>query len=60
MIKLALEHSKDMAEGRVPFGHQGFDNRVARFPIIRSSAGENVAYIAGVAAHQTPAVKFLF
>jgi len=24
LYEIALEHSKNMAEGKVPFGHQGF------------------------------------
>jgi uncharacterized protein YkwD len=43
----AKEHSKDMAKGRVPFGHDGFDDRLrdlmSKLP--GSNAGaENVAY----------------
>ena len=44
---VALQHSKNMASGKTPFGHEGLD---ARAKTIRSqvgevsSAGENVAY----------------
>lgn len=44
--KIAKKHSMDMATGRVPFGHQGFDDRDAQakkvIPGIHSFA-ENVA-----------------
>jgi uncharacterized protein YkwD len=36
-------HSKDMGEGKVPFGHQGFKERVSKFPLRYQSAAENVA-----------------
>lgn len=43
---VALEHSKNMASGKTPFGHKGMEARVKKInkelgPI--SSAGENVA-----------------
>jgi uncharacterized protein YkwD len=42
------EHSQDMADGIVPFGHDGFSERVDRIAqelgITIASAGENVAY----------------
>jgi uncharacterized protein YkwD len=48
---IALEcyqHSKDMADSIVPFGHDGFSNRVDRIAqelnITITGAGENVAY----------------
>lgn len=47
IAKGAYKHSKDMAKGRVPFGHTGFDERVDRLmkDIPRSNAAaENVAY----------------
>lgn len=43
----AYEHSKNMAEGRVPFSHDGFDGRGKRLmrKIINANAiAENVAY----------------
>ncbi|MBN1938160.1 MAG: CAP domain-containing protein [Candidatus Aminicenantes bacterium] len=42
----AKQHSLDMAEGRVPFGHDGFSDRFARITqVIPASAGaENIAY----------------
>jgi len=42
----AKQHSLDMADGMIPFGHEGFADRFARITlIIPASAGaENVAY----------------
>ncbi|KAJ5077892.1 hypothetical protein M0811_05582 [Anaeramoeba ignava] len=40
-------HSKNMGEGKVPFGHQGFNDRVSQFPMQHSAAGENVAMSKG-------------
>lgn len=42
-----MEHSKDMAEGRVPFGHHGFNNRCKKVKFYHRSMAENVAYNAG-------------
>jgi uncharacterized protein YkwD len=43
-------HSEDMANGRVPFGHQGFNNRFRTFPFRFTRGGaENVAMNAGLA-----------
>ncbi len=46
---IAREHSQNMANGTVAFGHDGFDERVARVQAIMaiSRAGENVAYNSG-------------
>lgn len=41
---IALVHSKDMAEGRVPFGHQGFNERMRKVTFFIRSFSENVAY----------------
>jgi uncharacterized protein YkwD len=40
-------HSKDMGDGKVPFGHAGFDKRVKAYPFQSSSAAENVAMNSG-------------
>lgn len=43
-------HSEDMGNGRVPFGHQGFNNRFRAFPFPFTRGGaENVAMNAGLA-----------
>mmetsp|Transcript_41989 Transcript_41989/g.30228 ORF Transcript_41989/g.30228 Transcript_41989/m.30228 type:complete len:92 (+) Transcript_41989:1274-1549(+) len=39
-----MQHSKDMAEGRVPFGHQGFQERHRKVPFFTRGFSENVAY----------------
>jgi uncharacterized protein YkwD len=47
MVREATQHSIDMATHRMPFGHNAFEQRIARLhkQINRSSAGaENVAY----------------
>ena len=49
-----------MGDGKVPFGHQGFQNRTSRFPIVKRSAGENVAYISGIPTNQIARVSNLF
>ena len=41
---IAMEHSKNMAEGRVPFGHDGFSFRMGKVPFPIRSMSENVAY----------------
>ncbi|BCL38476.1 transporter [Nostoc sp. MS1] len=40
-------HSQNMARGRVPFSHQGFEQRVNAIPIRYKSAAENVAFNRG-------------
>lgn len=42
-------HSQNMANGSVPFGHQGFSTRVINTGIRYTSAAENVAYNQGYA-----------
>ncbi|KRW98220.1 CAP domain [Pseudocohnilembus persalinus] len=44
LFAIALEHSKNMAEGKVPFGHQGFNQRCQKCPFSQSAFCENVAY----------------
>ncbi|OMJ72038.1 hypothetical protein SteCoe_29622 [Stentor coeruleus] len=44
MGEIAAEHSKNMGDGVVPFGHQGFNKRFRRFPFRSNRGGaENVA-----------------
>ena len=40
--KISLTHSKNMGEGKVPFGHKGFNERIKQFPFHYSLACENV------------------
>jgi uncharacterized protein YkwD len=57
LCKIGRVHSKDMAEGRVPFGHSGFEKRVASYPMPTSSAAENVAWNAGTSDIAVTAVN---
>lgn len=58
VLHVAREHSRDMAEGRVPFGHRRFLRRVRGLAIALpfAVAGENVAFNQGV---DDPAVDAL-
>ena len=40
--KISLTHSKNMGDGKVPFGHKGFSERIKQFPFHFSLACENV------------------
>ena len=55
------EHSQDMADGIVPFGHDGFSNRVDNIAqelnITITGAGENVAFNYGMADPAQAAVN---
>ncbi|NOY26974.1 MAG: CAP domain-containing protein [Oligoflexia bacterium] len=54
--ELARAHSQDMADGTVPFGHDGFDDRAAELTTMFSNVsavGENVAYM--TAGYKDPA-----
>jgi uncharacterized protein YkwD len=42
MASVALEHSEAMGNHRVPFDHNGFKQRVARFPFPIQAASENL------------------
>jgi uncharacterized protein YkwD len=50
-------HSQNMANGKVPFGHTGFPERVRAIGIPYTGAGENVAYNWGYADPATIAVQ---
>lgn len=43
LADIGRKHSKDMAENKVGFGHQGFQARTQLFPFSISGASENVA-----------------
>lgn len=49
LCEIGAKHSKDMGDGKVPFGHQGFDGRMRQYPFRARSAAENVAMNYGVA-----------
>ena len=40
--KISLTHSKNMGDGKVPFGHKGFNERIKQFPFHFTLACENV------------------
>lgn len=42
-----MEHSVAMADGVVPIGHAGFDERANKVQFFKRSFSENVAYNAG-------------
>eukprot|EP01083_Nonionella_stella_P241629 843634_1 len=41
-------HSQNMSEGKVPFGHDGFNDRVKQYPFRAMAAAENVAMSNGL------------
>jgi uncharacterized protein YkwD len=49
MEEIATKHSRNMASGKVPFGHDGFNKRAAILmkKINAEEVGENVAYGSG-------------
>jgi len=49
IARIAAEHAESMASGAAPFSHDGFNARVARFPVVQRGAGENLALSSGVA-----------
>lgn len=49
IAKIAAEHAVQMASGRMPFSHDGFDARVNAFPVAHRRAAENLALNQGVA-----------
>jgi uncharacterized protein YkwD len=53
LAEQARRHSRNMAEGTVPFGHQGFQERVAESGLEVISAAENVSRNRG---HDDPAM----
>ena len=38
-----MEHSKKMAEGKVPFSHEGFSDRHKRFNLGKGRFAENIS-----------------
>ncbi|MEH2286086.1 CAP domain-containing protein [Nostoc sp.] len=47
LTRQARIHSQNMAKGKIPFSHQGFEGRVKAIPIRYNSAAENVAFNRG-------------
>jgi uncharacterized protein YkwD len=48
IANIGKKHSKDMGDGKVPFGHEGFNKRVKEYPVPPQSAAENVAWNSNV------------
>ena len=44
LCDVGMEHSKNMADGVVPFSHQGFDQRSNKVNFYKTRFAENVAY----------------
>lgn len=44
IAEIGKGHSRDMGDGRAPFNHDGFDERVARYPVPSMGAAENLAW----------------
>jgi uncharacterized protein YkwD len=57
ITKQARIHSQNMARGKVPFSHNGFEGRVKNLPIKFNSAAENVAYNLGYSDPASEAVQ---
>lgn len=49
IARIAAQHAASMASGAAPFSHDGFDQRVAAFPVAHRSAAENLALNKGIA-----------
>ncbi|KAH3723176.1 cysteine-rich secretory family protein [Pelomyxa schiedti] len=45
LASIGQDHSIRMADGKVPLGHDGFDDRVKQFPFHSRRSAENVAMI---------------
>jgi len=54
---IAAEHARQMARGEMPFSHDGFEDRVRRYPLPHLSAAENLAYNGGVSDTARVAVE---
>jgi len=47
LCDIGMPHSQDMAHGRVPFSHVGFDRRSSQVKFAKMSMAENLAYNQG-------------
>eukprot|EP00698_Gefionella_okellyi_P000287 TRINITY_DN10245_c0_g1_i1.p1 TRINITY_DN10245_c0_g1~~TRINITY_DN10245_c0_g1_i1.p1 ORF type:complete len:413 (-),score=67.68 TRINITY_DN10245_c0_g1_i1:45-1283(-) len=43
LADIGAVHSRNMGDGKVPFGHDGFNERMRQYPFRATSAAENVA-----------------
>lgn len=57
ITKQARIHSRNMANGKVPFSHQGFEVRVNAIPLRYNSAAENVAFNQGYSNPASEAIN---
>lgn len=57
IVEQARKHSQNMADKKVPFSHEGFEERVAATNIPRKYAAENVAYNQGYSDPAARAVE---
>lgn len=48
LCTIGAQHSKNMAEHKVAFGHDGFQERIRQYPMAHRSAAENVAMSRGL------------
>lgn len=57
LCNIAKVHSKNMADKKVPFGHDGFNDRIRQYPFLSQSAAENVATNHGYSANQVAKIS---
>ncbi len=57
IVDQCRKHSDDMAKGSVPFGHEGYDQRMKATGVKHEASSENVAYNQGMEDPATDAVK---
>ncbi len=57
IVDQCRKHSDDMAKGSVPFGHDGYDQRMKATGVKHEASSENVAYNQGMEDPATDAVK---
>jgi uncharacterized protein YkwD len=57
MSQVAREHSQAMAEGKAPFSHQGFKERIVAISIPYRTAAENLAFNQGYSQPDRSAVE---
>ncbi|MBW4623332.1 MAG: CAP domain-containing protein [Cyanosarcina radialis HA8281-LM2] len=57
MSQVAREHAQAMAEGKAPFSHQGFKERIVAISIPYRTAAENLAFNQGYSQPDRSAVE---
>ncbi|KAF8820457.1 hypothetical protein IE077_003158 [Cardiosporidium cionae] len=48
LMKIGIEHCENMADLKVPVGHDGVAERFKKYPFTASRSGENVAFMQGI------------